>query len=190
MRSRRDGSTLCVDRPARRAYPSGFGHGDETPETFFELKVRPVLVTKCLPCHGGKKTSSGLKVDSRESLLRGGDRGPAIVPGEPGKSLLIQAVRRIDDDLKMPPEPPWPGESISGADRMGCARGGVAQGDRPAKPPARGGGRAALGVSESAKLRAAAGSEGWSIDADRSFRRGQAPCGRACPRSGGRTGRP
>ncbi len=87
--------------------------GDETPETFFELKIRPVLVTKCLPCHGGKKVSSGLKVDSRDSLLRGGDRGPAIVPGEPGKSLLIQAVRRIDEDLKMPPEHPLPPEAVS-----------------------------------------------------------------------------
>ncbi len=81
--------------------PAGAG---ETPETVFELKVRPVLVTKCLPCHGGKKTSSGLRVDSRDSLLRGGDRGPGIVPGEPGKSLLIQAIRRTDDDLKMPPD--------------------------------------------------------------------------------------
>jgi hypothetical protein len=83
----------------------------ETPETFFELKVRPVLVTSCLPCHGGKKTSSGLKVDSRDALLRGGDRGPAIIPGDPGKSLLVQAVRRLDDDVKMPPDRALPEES-------------------------------------------------------------------------------
>ena len=92
-------------------YLVGLACGDETPETFFELKVRPVLATTCLPCHGGKKTSSGLKVDSRESLLRGGSRGPAIVPGEPAKSLLIQAVRRVDDDLKMPPDRPLSDES-------------------------------------------------------------------------------
>ena len=85
--------------------------GDDSPETFFELKVRPVLATNCLPCHGGKKTNSGFKVDSREAILRGGDRGPAIVPGEPGKSLLIQAVRQIDDDLKMPPDRRLPEES-------------------------------------------------------------------------------
>src|SRR6516165_5466774 len=85
--------------------------GDDSPETFFELKIRPLLAMKCLPCHGGKKTNSGLRVDSREALLRGGDRGPAIVPGEPGKSLLIQAVRQIDDDLKMPPDRRLPDES-------------------------------------------------------------------------------
>jgi hypothetical protein len=85
--------------------------GDDSPETFFELKVRPVLATNCLPCHGGKKAESGLKVDSREALLRGGDRGPAIVPGQPEKSLLIQAVRRLDDDLKMPPDRRLPDES-------------------------------------------------------------------------------
>src|SRR4051794_15809397 len=84
--------------------------GEDSPETFFELNVRPVLATTCLPCHGGKKTSSGLKVDSREAILRGGDRGPAIVPGEPGKSLLIQAVRHVDDDLKMPPAERLPEE--------------------------------------------------------------------------------
>jgi hypothetical protein len=83
----------------------------ETPEAFFELKVRPVLVTSCLPCHGGKKTSGGFKVDSRDALLRGGERGPAIVPGDPSKSLLIRAVRRVDDDLKMPPARALPEES-------------------------------------------------------------------------------
>jgi hypothetical protein len=85
--------------------------GDDSRETFFELKVRPVLAMKCLPCHGGKKTSSGLNVDSREALVRGGDRGPAIVPGEPAKSLLIQAVRQIDAELKMPPNGRLPEES-------------------------------------------------------------------------------
>jgi hypothetical protein len=85
---------------------------DDSAETFFELKVRPVLATNCMPCHGGKKTSSGLKIASRDALLRGGDRGPAIVPGEPGKSLLIHAIRQVDDDLKMPPDGRLPDESI------------------------------------------------------------------------------
>src|SRR5262245_11555576 len=59
--------------------------GDDSPETFFELNVRPLLATNCLPCHGGKKTSSGLIVSSRELLVRGGDRGAAIIPGNPDK---------------------------------------------------------------------------------------------------------
>jgi Protein of unknown function (DUF1553)/Protein of unknown function (DUF1549)/Planctomycete cytochrome C len=79
---------------------------DDSADTLFELKIRPVLVTKCLPCHGGKKTESGLRVDSRESLLRGGDRGPAIQPGKPDGSLLVQAIRHTDEDLKMPPDRP------------------------------------------------------------------------------------
>ena len=79
-------------------------HADEISEAFFETKIRPVLATDCLPCHGGKKTESGLKVDSRASLLQGGDRGPAIEAGKPDQSLLVRAIRYADDDLKMPPK--------------------------------------------------------------------------------------
>jgi hypothetical protein len=84
---------------------------DEARESFFELRVRPVLVSECLPCHGGEKTKSGLKVDSRESLLQGGDRGPAVVPGNAGASLLIEAIRQTDD-LKMPPKKRLPAEVV------------------------------------------------------------------------------
>ena len=48
----------------------GSVRADDTSDNFFELKIRPVLVNECLPCHGGKKTSSGFKVDSREALLK------------------------------------------------------------------------------------------------------------------------
>ncbi len=72
--------------------------------TFFEKKVRPVLVARCYECHGfGAKVRGGLRVDSRAALLRGGDRGPAIQPGKPEESLLIRAIRH-DGDLKMPPK--------------------------------------------------------------------------------------
>ena len=83
---------------------SGLIRADESPETFFELKIRPVLVSDCLPCHGGKKTSGGLRVDSREALIKGGDRGAAVVAGDPQGSLLIQAIRRTHDEVKMPPK--------------------------------------------------------------------------------------
>jgi hypothetical protein len=73
-------------------------------ETFFETKIRPVLAESCLKCHGGKKVSRGLRVDSREALLKGGETGPAIVVGDPDKSLLIQAIRRTHPELKMPPD--------------------------------------------------------------------------------------
>lgn len=73
---------------------------------FFEKNVRPVLVDHCHECHSGqsKKIKGGLRLDSRSLILEGGDSGPAIVPGDARKSLLITAVRHIDDDLKMPPK--------------------------------------------------------------------------------------
>ena len=83
---------------------SGLVRANDSAETFFELKVRPVLVSGCLSCHGGKKTQSGLKVDSREALIKGGDRGPAIVAGDPAGSLFIQAIRQTHDEVKMPPK--------------------------------------------------------------------------------------
>ena len=59
----------------------------------FESKIRPVLVKHCYDCHSAEADTAegGLRVDSREALLRGGDRGPAVVPGDPGASLLITA---------------------------------------------------------------------------------------------------
>jgi len=69
---------------------------------FFEAKVRPVLVEHCQKCHGPKKQWAGLRVDSREALLRGGDSGPAVVPGDSRRSLLMRAVRHDDQELKMP----------------------------------------------------------------------------------------
>jgi hypothetical protein len=69
---------------------------------FFESKVRPVLADQCFRCHGGEKQKGGLRVDSRAAILKGGDLGPVIVPGQPEKSLLVQAVAH-QGDLKMPP---------------------------------------------------------------------------------------
>jgi mono/diheme cytochrome c family protein len=69
-------------------------------EEYFENKVRPIFANVCSNCHGDTATS-GLRVDSRESLLKGGTRGPAIVPNDADKSLMIQAVRQTGD-LKMP----------------------------------------------------------------------------------------
>jgi hypothetical protein len=78
---------------------AGAARADEklTPEQlqFFERKVRPVLAERCYRCHGedAKKRRGGLRLDAREAVLRGGDSGPAVVPGRPEKSLLVQAVR-------------------------------------------------------------------------------------------------
>ncbi len=68
---------------------------------FFESRVRPLLVANCYDCHtDGAK--GGLRVDSREALIKGGRRGPAIVPGKPEESLLIAAVNHSLADLRMP----------------------------------------------------------------------------------------
>lgn len=73
---------------------------------FFEQKIRPIFVEHCYPCHSSdaEKVKGGLRLDSRAGLLAGGDKGPAIVPGDPERSRLIQAVRYTDADLKMPPK--------------------------------------------------------------------------------------
>ena len=73
---------------------------------FFENKVRPILVDKCYPCHSRQspKVKGGLLLDTREDLLKGGDTGPAIKPGDTEQSLLIKAVRYSNDNLQMPPK--------------------------------------------------------------------------------------
>jgi hypothetical protein len=81
--------------PVLAQAPAASGGAD-----FFENKVRPVLADKCYDCHTATE-SGGLRVDSRENLLKGGKSGPALTPGDPDKSLLIQAVKQTGD-LKMP----------------------------------------------------------------------------------------
>ncbi|MHC5540320.1 DUF1549 domain-containing protein, partial [Singulisphaera rosea] len=104
---------------------------------FFESKVRPVLVESCVKCHGSTRQGSGLRLDSREAMMEGGESGPALVPGDPDKSLLVRAIRYSHDDVKMPPKAklpdlaigtletwvkhgaPWPeGKTLSPEDRV------------------------------------------------------------------------
>ncbi|QOV90464.1 PSD1 and planctomycete cytochrome C domain-containing protein [Humisphaera borealis] len=73
---------------------------------FFENKIRPVLIERCYKCHSHKegKDKGGLYLDSRAALLAGGDNGPSIVAGDPGKSKLIEAIAYKNVDLQMPPK--------------------------------------------------------------------------------------
>jgi hypothetical protein len=79
------------------ADPSGEGIA------FFETRIRPVLVENCIKCHGPDKTKAKLRLDSRTTMLKGGDTGPAILPGDPSRSLLLKAIGYSDPDLRMPP---------------------------------------------------------------------------------------
>jgi len=80
--------------------------GAVTPEQekFFETNIRPVLVSKCYTCHT-QAANGGLRLDSREALLKGGSHGPVVMPGKPDESKLLAAVRQ-DGGLKMPPGGP------------------------------------------------------------------------------------
>ena len=80
---------------------------------FFEARVRPILVDQCVKCHGPKKQSSGLRLDSREAMLKGGDSGPAVVPSKADESLLIQAVSHTHAELKMPPSAKLPEPAVA-----------------------------------------------------------------------------
>jgi hypothetical protein len=70
----------------------------------FHERVKPLLDLRCISCHGPDKVKGGLRMDSREALLQGGDSGPALVPGRPEESLLLQAVLHTAPDLEMPPK--------------------------------------------------------------------------------------
>jgi cytochrome c551/c552 len=69
---------------------------------FFDDRVEPILSKRCLGCHNEELKDGGISFQDRESLIKGGSRGPAIVPGKPAESVLIHAVRQ-DGELKMPP---------------------------------------------------------------------------------------
>ncbi|MDA1016573.1 MAG: DUF1553 domain-containing protein [Planctomycetota bacterium] len=74
------------------------------PAERFMQTVEPLLRAKCVSCHGREKQEGGLRLDSLQAALKGGDSGPAIVPGDAAKSLLVKAIRFDDPDLQMPPK--------------------------------------------------------------------------------------
>ncbi|HSI15433.1 MAG TPA: DUF1553 domain-containing protein [Chthoniobacter sp.] len=81
---------------------------------FFEKKVRPLLAERCYECHSpDKKVKGGLRLDTRDGWVKGGDTSPAIVPGEPEKSLLVTAIRYKDRDLQMPEKRKLPDDEIA-----------------------------------------------------------------------------
>ncbi|MSQ93122.1 MAG: DUF1553 domain-containing protein [Gemmataceae bacterium] len=89
------------------------GQPSAADDSFFEAKIRPVLIESCFKCHGGEKVSHKLRVDSRDALVKGGKSGPALVPGKPEKSLLLQAIKQSSEDLRMPPGGKLPAHVIA-----------------------------------------------------------------------------
>ena len=77
---------------------------------FFEAEVRPLLVGQCLKCHGEKKQKGELRLDSRAAMIKGGESGAAIEPGEPDDSLLIEAIRH--ESFEMPPDKKLPDATV------------------------------------------------------------------------------
>jgi mono/diheme cytochrome c family protein len=133
-------AALLVAAPAVAAEPTS-----EQIE-FFEKHVRPVFAENCFDCHGPDVQEAGLRLDSRDAILKGGETGPAVVPGNPGQSELILALSYDPDGYQMPPDgkladeqiaavtewvrmgAPWPGRRDAPA-----AEGGDAGFDLPAR---------------------------------------------------------
>ncbi|MCA9214970.1 MAG: PSD1 domain-containing protein [Planctomycetales bacterium] len=96
-------AALSVCRNEVGASESPADQGDSAQHyEFFETKIRPLLVDRCFECHNEDAQESGLRLDSLQALLDGGERGPAIVVGKPQNSLLIHAVNHSEAELQMP----------------------------------------------------------------------------------------
>ncbi len=98
---------------ALAAVPASADDAQRAALAFFEKEVRPILVERCHECHSGKMQKGGLRVDHIGYLKTGGDTGPALFPGKPGESPLIEAVRRGNPDFQMPPKTPLPDAEIA-----------------------------------------------------------------------------
>ena len=92
------GTALAADRASRD-------------QQFFDTRVAPILTRRCLGCHNQQLNNGGISFLDRESLLKGARRGPAVVPGSPETSVLIQSLRH-DGELQMPPGPKLPAREI------------------------------------------------------------------------------
>ena len=98
---------------------SSYGAGLSAPEDqskadIYTARVKPIFAANCGRCHSGMNHRGGLNMDTREALLKGGHTGPAIVPGDPTKSLLVIVIRHQrpgNDPKNMPPNKPQLSES-------------------------------------------------------------------------------
>ncbi len=111
---------LLAEQPGKPAAPSAETGAssdsgakfDADGMEFFEKRVRPLLAARCQSCHGALKQKGNLRLDSRAGALKGGDTSPAIVPGKPEESLLVDAIR-YGETYQMPPKSQMPAEEIA-----------------------------------------------------------------------------
>src|SRR5690349_20510472 len=89
----------------------------------FSKEIKPIFEASCIKCHGRGKDKGGLRIDSRETLLKGGDSGPAVVAGKSAESLLIALVQGFDPDSVMPKK----GSRLT-PDQIGLLRAWIDQG--------------------------------------------------------------
>ena len=68
----------------------------------FSKEIKPIFEASCIKCHGRGKDKGGFRLDTRETTLKGGDSGPAVLPGKSAESLLIALVQGVDPDNVMP----------------------------------------------------------------------------------------
>src|SRR4051812_25023851 len=105
---------------------AGMLTAQDAPLDVFENRIRPVLASRCVACHGPSTPlpQGGLRLDSVAGIRKGGNSGVILTPGDPDHSLLIRALRHTDETLKMPPGKPLPGEVIADFEtwvRLGAA---------------------------------------------------------------------
>jgi hypothetical protein len=93
-----------AEPPVAKAFPAG-------DVAFFEKEVQPILQARCHKCHGEGKVKGGLRLTSRENVLKGGDTGPAVTPEKPDDSLLLKAIH-YQDGLEMPPTGKLPPQEL------------------------------------------------------------------------------
>lgn len=104
--------------------------------------IRPLFEASCLRCHGAERPKGGLRLDSLEAVLKGGEDGKVIAPGDSKKSLLVAAAARVNDDIAMPPKR---GPGGPGGPRGGPGGSGKGPGTNPGGPPPGGPGGGGLG---------------------------------------------
>ncbi len=108
---------LVVQERAGGGEPAPAGNAadskvDAASVEFFEKSVRPILATRCQGCHGPNKQKGGLRLDARGAILAGGTTGPAVVPGNPKESLLVDAIN-YGETYQMPPKSKLPAAEIA-----------------------------------------------------------------------------